>query len=123
MAAETLGHDFVFSGLRAMNEPVLNTLRPLEEIEHESEEEDDNNFDESAEPTTDTPSPVGRRKTNYLTEKPSITKTVSMESSSYGMDPNEIRLAGKLIGLSFTGLSLAGCFGCYSTRTFWRLKC
>ena len=85
-----------------MNEPVLNTLRPLEEIEHESEEEDDNNFDESAEPTTDTPSPAGRRKTNYLTEKPSITKTVSMESSSYGMDPNEIRLAGKLIGLSFT---------------------
>ena len=84
-----------FSGLRAMNEPVLNTLRPLEEIEHESEEEDDNNFDESAEPTTDTPSPAGRRKTNYLTEKPSITKTVSMESSSYGMDPNEIRLAGK----------------------------
>ena len=38
-----------FSGLRAMNEPVLNTLRPLEEIEHESEEEDENNFDESAE--------------------------------------------------------------------------
>ena len=84
-----------FTGLRAMNEPVLNTLRPLEEIEHESEEEDDNNFDEAAEPTTDTPSPAGRRKTNYLTEKPSITKTVSMESSSYGMDPNEIRLAGK----------------------------
>ena len=83
-----------------MNEPVLNTLRPLEEIEHESDEEDElHNFDESAEPTTDTPSPVGRRKTNYLTEKPSITKTVSMESSSY-MDPNEIRLAGKLQGLS-----------------------
>ena len=41
-------HNF-FSGLRAMNEPVLNTLRPLEEIEHESEEEDENNFDESAE--------------------------------------------------------------------------
>lgn len=40
---------FLFSGLRAMNEPVLNTLRPLEEIEHESEEEDENNFDESAE--------------------------------------------------------------------------
>ena len=39
----------IFSGLRAMNEPVLNTLRPLEEIEHESEEEDENNFDESAE--------------------------------------------------------------------------
>ena len=84
-----------------MNEPVLNTLRPLEEIEHESDEDNDDeivNFDEAAEPpTTDnTPSPnAGRRsKTNYLTEKPSITKTVSMESSSY-MDPNEIRLAGK----------------------------
>ena len=42
-------HLIFFSGLRAMNEPVLNTLRPLEEIEHESEEEEENNFDESAE--------------------------------------------------------------------------
>ena len=79
-----------------MNEPVLNTLRPLEEIEHESEEEDEINFDESAEglPITDTPSPAGKRKTNYLTGKPSITKTISMESGS-NMDPNEIKLAGK----------------------------
>ena len=104
-----------------MNEPVLNTLRPLEEIEHESEEEDDNNFDESAEPTTDTPSPAGRRKTNYLTEKPSITKTVSMESSSYGMDPNEIRVAGKLIGLSFTAGSPSGiCIDGF--ETFWEIE-
>ena len=106
-----------------MNEPVLNTLRPLEEIEHESEEEDENNFDESAEgkqfcstypamfcqfswsahfyfvfvglPTTNTPSPAAKRKTNYLTGKPSITKTISMESGS-NMDPNEIKLAGNV---------------------------
>ena len=44
-------------------------------------------------PTTDTPSPAARRKTNYLTGKPSITKTISMESGS-NMDPNEIKLAG-----------------------------
>jgi len=87
----------LIAGLRAMNEPVLNTLRPLEEIEHESEEEEENNFDESAEglPTTNTPSPAAKRKTNYLTGKPSITKTISMESGS-NMDPNEIKLADEV---------------------------
>ena len=46
-------------------------------------------------PTTDTPSPAARRKTNYLTGKPSFTKTISMESGS-NMDPNEIKLAGNV---------------------------
>ena len=46
-------------------------------------------------PTTDTPSPASRRKTNYLTGKPSFTKTISMESGS-NMDPNEIKLAGNV---------------------------
>ena len=46
-------------------------------------------------PTTNTPSPAAKRKTNYLTGKPSITKTISMESGS-NMDPNEIKLAGNV---------------------------
>ena len=47
-------------------------------------------------PTTNTPSPAAKRKTNYLTGKPSITKTISMESGS-NMDPNEIKLAGNVV--------------------------
>ena len=95
----------LIAGLRAMNEPVLNTLRPLEEIDHE--EEDDNAGDKKDQKKDDSSiinepnnivipesSPIANKKkpgTNFLTEKTSITKTFSMES--YNIDPNEIKNA------------------------------
>ena len=55
----------LIAGLRAMNEPVLNTLRPLEEIDQEEEEEAEKD-----------------------TEDVKLTKTMSLDSST---DPNEIK--------------------------------
>ena len=58
----------LIAGLRAMNEPVLNTLRPLEEIDQEEEEEE----------------------AEKDTEDAKLTKTMSVDSST---DPNEIKTA------------------------------
>ena len=77
-----------------MNEPVLNTLRPLEEIDHEEDlEENEIKKDDLSKADSNIPetSPFSKKKTlNLQAEKPNITKTVSMESYN-NIDTNEIK--------------------------------
>jgi len=81
----------LIAGLRAMNEPILHTLRPLEEIDQEEEDEDLAREEDIGEVSEGGPeSPKKTKAPNLLPEKAGISKTFSMESSS---DLNEIRSA------------------------------
>ena len=50
----------LFLGLRAMNEPVLQTLKPLEEIEQEEEDDDDDDILKEEPESDETLSPISK---------------------------------------------------------------
>ena len=82
-----------------MNEPVLQTLKPLEEIEleeedeEELEEEEDNEIKEELEPPNEPLSPPSKSK-RKLSEKPSFPQTLSVNSIESIYD--EIKTADEL---------------------------
>ena len=85
----------LIAGLRAMNEPVLNTLRPLEEIDQEEDEEDESEeepieVEETKKSEIEATSPGSVFDTSPAAKKQpdKISKTVSIDST---VDPNEIK--------------------------------
>merc|ERR1719510_93642 len=83
----------LIAGLRAMNEPVLQTLKPLEEIEQEEEDDDgilkeEPESDETLSPITTINKPRSKSK---LSEKSSVPKTLSVNSMESLYD--EIKIA------------------------------
>jgi hypothetical protein len=85
----------LIAGLRAMNEPLLHALRPLEETDkEEEEEEEDHKNEKKAEEDDNINQPAATPATLSATRKLKsfLNKTLSVDSTNVN-DINEIRLA------------------------------